>query len=262
MLQLVRERGAFVRLSVVTVCRNDLEGLKATTQSIRLQSCRAYEHVVVDADSSDGSKDYLASLDVTPGFSWRSEPDGGIYDGMNKGLDRITGTFCLFMNAGDVFVDEFVIERIAASQAKFQWHWAYGHSVFDSASRAGRLDRHALTWLAKPRFFGGFGTVPHQATVISTSLLARVGAFRTDVGVSADQELMLRCWLIAPPQQLRFDVANCDNSGVTANQPIGAFARAMSGHRRLNEVRPRSSIFGPTVEGLAVAFDRVKRFRG
>ena len=75
------------------------------------QTCPDYEHIIVDGASSDGTPAFLA--EETDGMCrWISEPDGGIYEAMNKGVRMAQGDFCLFMNAGDRFAGSRVLSRI------------------------------------------------------------------------------------------------------------------------------------------------------
>jgi putative colanic acid biosynthesis glycosyltransferase len=87
------------RLSIVTVVKDDLPGLEATLASMQaLRGC-SYEHWVIDGSSSSAVREYL---DRRGDVSWISEPDSGVFDAMNKGLERAKGDFVLFLNAGDV----------------------------------------------------------------------------------------------------------------------------------------------------------------
>jgi len=101
--------------SVITVARNHLAGLTRSYQSLAAQSfCvygRAYEWIVVDGSSSDGSAAFLQ----TTAANWTSEPDGGIYEAMNKGIDRARGDYLLFLNAGDAFAAPDVLARLATT---------------------------------------------------------------------------------------------------------------------------------------------------
>ena len=96
--------------SVITVTRNNLEGLRRTHESLRAQSCADYEWIVIDGASDDGTAGYLQGT----GAVWLSESDRGIYDAMNKGIDRARGDHLIFMNAGDVFAAPDVLEKLAA----------------------------------------------------------------------------------------------------------------------------------------------------
>lgn len=85
--------------SIITITKNNREGLRLTGQSINEQTCRDWEWVIIDGDSSDGTKDDIKNYKA----STVSEPDQGIYDAMNKGIERATGDYVVFMNAGDTF---------------------------------------------------------------------------------------------------------------------------------------------------------------
>jgi putative colanic acid biosynthesis glycosyltransferase len=92
-------------LTVVTVVRNDLDGLKATIGSVERIASHLIEHIVIDGSTNDVIKVHLAA-DPKPYRSWLSEPDQGIYDAMNKGLARAAGRYVTFMNAGDTIAPE------------------------------------------------------------------------------------------------------------------------------------------------------------
>lgn len=91
-----------VKISVITVCYNAVDTLEKTIQSVLEQTYHNIEYIIIDGGSTDGTVeiihryvDYLAY--------WVSEPDRGIYDAMNKGIERATGEWVNFMNAGDYF---------------------------------------------------------------------------------------------------------------------------------------------------------------
>ncbi len=100
-----------MQFSIITVCRNDLEGLKLTRDSIYNQSFDDFEWIVVDGNSTDGTVDWLKRLS-DDNLSWTSEPDNGIFDAMNKGMLRATGNYLLFMNSFDELADDKVLYRI------------------------------------------------------------------------------------------------------------------------------------------------------
>jgi putative colanic acid biosynthesis glycosyltransferase len=90
----------FMKLTIATVVRNDLAGLRKTLQSAtRLMVGGKIEYWVIDGSGDSSIRDYLALQ--RQDIAWISEPDCGIYDAMNKALDRATGDYILFINAGD-----------------------------------------------------------------------------------------------------------------------------------------------------------------
>ena len=103
------------KISVITVVYNDSKGLEYTIQSVLSQTYNSIEYIVIDGGSNDGTLDiikkYESQIDI-----WKSEPDEGIFDAMNKGARLASGEWLNFMNAGDRFVDNNVLERIFSIQ--------------------------------------------------------------------------------------------------------------------------------------------------
>ena len=93
---------AVPRVSIVTVCFEDLCGLRTTFESIRIQTRAPAQWIVSDGGSRDGTREWLETTDW-PQLSWQSGPDGGIYDGMNRGLREVSSDYVLFLNSGDTF---------------------------------------------------------------------------------------------------------------------------------------------------------------
>lgn len=100
-----------MKLSIITVNYNDVSGLERTIKSVISQTFHDYEFIIIDGGSTDGSieviKKYQEQIDY-----WVSEPDGGIYPGMNKGLRQAKGDYINFMNGGDSFHSPDVLEKI------------------------------------------------------------------------------------------------------------------------------------------------------
>ena len=106
-----------MKISIITVNFNDKTGLEKTLQSsIRLTLPAGVEKeiVVIDGGSKDGSVDVLKKYlsDIT---YWVSEKDRGIFHAMNKGIAAASGDYCIFMNSGDSFASEDVLEKIFAN---------------------------------------------------------------------------------------------------------------------------------------------------
>jgi glycosyltransferase involved in cell wall biosynthesis len=100
------------KLTIITVCFNDLDNLKKTVNSLREQDNQNFEHLVVDGCSDDGTIEYLNSLQVNYKFKFISEKDSGIYDAMNKGVELADGDFLWFLNAGDTAYSYDVVSKI------------------------------------------------------------------------------------------------------------------------------------------------------
>lgn len=90
-------------VSVVTTCRNALPHLRECVQSVHAQDWPNVEHIIQDAASDDGTRDFLARLGGS-GPDWRSEPDGGEYEGLNRALARVRGDILIVLNGDDALL--------------------------------------------------------------------------------------------------------------------------------------------------------------
>jgi putative colanic acid biosynthesis glycosyltransferase len=111
--------------SIITVTRNNLSGLQKTYDSVQSQSFKNYEWLVCDGNSTDGSLSFLSQNNIEP----VSTEDNGIYDAMNKGIDRAKGEYLIFMNAGDVFASKNNLETIADTIQKEEPDFIYGDAL-------------------------------------------------------------------------------------------------------------------------------------
>lgn len=93
------------RISIITINYNNLSGLIKTSNSIANQIIKPdiYEWIVIDGNSTDGSKKWLLDKQSDFKYTYISEPDNGIYNAMNKGICMSNGTYILFLNSGDIF---------------------------------------------------------------------------------------------------------------------------------------------------------------
>ncbi|MCC5612987.1 glycosyltransferase, partial [Nostoc sp. CHAB 5834] len=99
------------RLSIITINFNNAPGLQKTIASVVAQSSKEIEYIIIDGGSTDESVAIIAQYSDKITY-WISEPDQGIYQAMNKGINRATGDYCQFLNSGDWLVDNQVVERM------------------------------------------------------------------------------------------------------------------------------------------------------
>jgi len=174
--------------SVVTVTKDDLNGLKRTWRSLAAQDFHDWEWIVVDGASGDGTRQWLESLE--PGPDWSSEPDRGIFDAMNKGLDRARGRYVLFLNGGDELAGPDVLSRAEAVLGVLEPEpvLAYGDAV--NVDRAGR----EFPSPAKSPGFAPWGMIGrHQAMFFS---LAGMGGMRYSEEYNLAADYALVCVLV------------------------------------------------------------------
>ena len=100
-----------MKVSIITIAYNNLAGLKDTYKSIKQQTFRGFEWIVVDGGSTDGTKEFLQKHDSEIAW-WCCEPDKGVYNAQNKGTEKAQGEYCIYMNSGDSFYANDVLEKI------------------------------------------------------------------------------------------------------------------------------------------------------
>jgi glycosyltransferase involved in cell wall biosynthesis len=100
-----------MKITVITINHNNKSGLEKTIKSVCNQSNTDFEYIVIDGGSSDGSKEIIEDYQNEIAC-WVSEKDNGIYHAMNKGIKEAAGEFVVFMNSGDVFYNETIIDSL------------------------------------------------------------------------------------------------------------------------------------------------------
>jgi glycosyltransferase involved in cell wall biosynthesis len=181
------------RLTLITVTFNAEAVLERTLRSVRNQTVRDFEYLVIDGASTDGTLTLVrAAGDVVT--RWLSEPDRGIYDAMNKGLAAATGEYVWFLNAGDELHDAQVIEQfydhLAADADVY-----YGDALFvreDGSAIGLRSDvtPHRLPTVLTWRDFDRGMVVCHQSFIARRRLAP---PYRLDHFYSADVDWEIRC---------------------------------------------------------------------
>lgn len=101
-----------MKISVVTICYNSEKNIEETIKSVLNQSYTDIEYLIQDGKSSDNTTDIIEKYLSDERISYVSEPDKGIYNAMNKALDRATGDYIIFMNSGDIFASSEVIQTV------------------------------------------------------------------------------------------------------------------------------------------------------
>lgn len=182
-----------MNITVITACLNAEETLQAAIESVRSQGESLHEYVVIDGGSTDGTLELIQAAE--PGLAgrlkWISEPDSGIYDALNKGLDLSTGDFVLVLGADDVLLDGALARIAAAIERSPGADLVYGDAYIAAPGGATTLQRA----LESPRMVAGLPrTLPvcHQACAFSARAFDRLGHFDTSFRIAADYEFYLR----------------------------------------------------------------------
>ncbi|KUO69200.1 MAG: glycosyltransferase [Lutibacter sp. BRH_c52] len=172
------------KLSIITINFNNFEGLKRTVESVVNQTWQEFEYIVIDGGSTDGSAEYLQSQSEHINY-WVSEPDNGIYNAMNKGIARAAGQYLLFLNSGDHFYKNKILEQNHIFLNEKDLIYFNLNFVDKTNSRVGNYPEHLL--------FSHFinDTLPHPATFIKSSLFKRVGLYDESLNIVSDWKFFI-----------------------------------------------------------------------
>jgi glycosyltransferase involved in cell wall biosynthesis len=115
-------------ISIITVVFNSVKTLEETILSVINQNSRDFEFIIVDGGSTDGTIEIIKRHEkcIT---NWISEPDNGIYDAMNKGVDLSNGQFIYFLGGDDVLTTSSIIKEISSFLRKKDKVY-YGNVIF------------------------------------------------------------------------------------------------------------------------------------
>ena len=174
-------------ISIITIVRNDPDGLERTIQSVVGQSYKTYEYIVVDGASTDSTaqvierhKRHISKL--------ISGPDRGIYDAMNKGVNVANGEYVIFMNAGDSFNSDNVLEAFIGP-LNDDVDIFYGDAYFEPKEEGSR----PLLWKAQTNQGEFWKKMPfsHQSAFVKRTLLMKY-PFSLSNKIVSDFEFFIR----------------------------------------------------------------------
>lgn len=185
-----------MRISIITVSFNSAETITSTIESVASQKTKAHEYIIVDGGSSDLT---LQIIDDYPGVITEciSEPDQGIYDAMNKGVQRATGDIVGILNSDDFYLNNNVLHEVAAFfAADTELEVVLGDVDFVNHNDLSRPVRHYPAGNFKPWMFR-FGLMPpHPAVFVRKSAYERVGLYKLGYKIAADFDLLTRLLLV------------------------------------------------------------------
>jgi len=234
-------------ITVVTVVYNGAASISRCITSVRNQTYKNVEYIVIDGNSKDKT---LEIVNRNADFISRiiSEDDKGIYDAMNKGIQLAKGDVLAFLNADDVYANKRVLEWVAeAFAAQSEMDVVYGNLHLLKHTK--KIDR---TWISGKFYHWKLLTgwaPPHPCFFCKTELVRRAKGFNRRYSIAADYDLMLRILSKKRTKAAYIPkfLVNMRSGGIS-NANIRAIARAnrqcyMSARRRYGVLRTSLMIF-------------------
>ena len=207
-----------MKLSIITINRNNAAGLEKTMRSVADQTFKEFEYIVVDGASTDGSVEVIQKMESEfAHLQWVSELDSGIYNAMNKGIRMASGDYIQILNSGDCLAADDVAEKMLKSlEEEGSPSVLYGNMVkcypdgsrFVDKSFAGR----EITLLDMYR-----GTLNHDPAYIRRELFERYGYYDENLKIVSDWKWYLQAIIFGgeKPQYTDIEVTLFDMLGIS-----------------------------------------------
>lgn len=200
-----------MKISVITINYNNRDGLERTIKSVVSQTYKDFEYIIIDGNSSDGSKDVFNTYKERYDIKGVSEPDHGLYNAMNKGIDMAQGDYCVFMNSGDSFFDTEVLDKVSL-------HLKNNIGIVSGIGKAGILTWYPpepskinLTFFLK-------NSLNHQSTFVRRDILLR-HHFSENYKIVSDTELLFKALILDNESytDIPIIVCSCEDPGASGN---------------------------------------------
>jgi glycosyltransferase involved in cell wall biosynthesis len=181
-----------MKISIVTASFNSEATIANTLNSVSSQNYTNIEHLVIDGGSSDSTTEIVRKLG-THALRLLSEPDGGIYDAMNKGLAMATGGVVGFLNSDDFYPANDVITNVAAAFSRDpKLDAVYGDLCYVKQFATSSVVRYWRSSDYKPGLFVRGWVPPHPTFFVRKRVYEQFGGFDLNYRIAADWELLAR----------------------------------------------------------------------
>ena len=187
----------YMKISIITITYNSAKTLPRALESVRSQTYGDIEHIIVDGASTDGTVEIIKNYSKGPSdkvpstkeVRWVSEPDGGIYDALNKGIRMATGDVIGFLHSDDVLYSPDSIGQIAAAFESSKADVVYGDLQYCNGDKVTRRWRSNAF---KPSSLKFGWMPPHPTLYVRREVYEQVGEYDSWFRISADYDMILR----------------------------------------------------------------------
>ncbi|MGQ7947234.1 glycosyltransferase family 2 protein [Flavobacterium sp. WC2509] len=181
-----------MKVTIITVCYNRKATIEKAIKSVLQQNYENIEYIVVDGNSTDGTKEIIESYQDRIS-QYISEPDSGMYDAINKGIKLATGDIIGLMHSDDEFYDSKTISRIVA---RFEFYTntegVYGNGVYVSNDAEERLIRNRIGGIFSLNKVKDGWLPLHPTVYLKKSVIDKYGLYSLNFKIASDTEFLLR----------------------------------------------------------------------
>lgn len=198
------------KISIITVCYNCENDVKITLDSIKKQTFKDYELIIVDGNSSDKTLNNIKKYkNKIKNMKIISESDNGVYDAMNKGIKKSTGDFIIFLNMKDYFIDKKILENISL-HLKDNNTIYYGNVISESINNKNRKKINKLFFL--------MGNMINHQTIFAPKNSLKNNPFDLNYKICADKNWLINCFFNGYNFKfINIDTSYYDGTGISSN---------------------------------------------
>lgn len=184
-----------MKISIITVCFNSEKTLEKTINSVLSQNYKNIEYIIIDGGSEDSSlkiidkyKDNITTI--------ISEKDNGIYDGINKGIQKATGDVISLIHSNDMFVDENVISKIVNFfKSNSDFNIILADLAFKKKLEDKKITRYYSAKNFRPWMLRIGYSPPHLSAFFKTDIFKKVGLYKANFRIAGDFDFFVKCFL-------------------------------------------------------------------
>ncbi|MFH1360094.1 MAG: glycosyltransferase family 2 protein [Candidatus Omnitrophota bacterium] len=174
--------------TILTASFNNENTITQTMESVKNQSFQSFEHIVVDGNSTDKTTDILKNYESTYPLTWKSEPDEGIADALNKGLKIAQGHYILIIHADDYLISNHILEEIYSKIENEQFDLCVFPVLVEYSGH-----KRILREPSSLRWWHHFKTpFPHQGSLVHQRVYQKIGFFRKEFSIAMDYDFFYR----------------------------------------------------------------------
>jgi glycosyltransferase len=227
-----------MKFSIITAVFNNKDLIGSCIESVVSQSHSPVEYIVIDGGSTDGSREIIEKHKGQISY-FVSEPDKGVYDALNKGIDAATGDVVGVLHSDDFFANSLVLKNIAEVFREYDPDVVYGDLLYVSQYDTSKIIRY---WKSKPfekHFLKKGWMPPHPTLFIKSSVVKSVGYFNLDYKISSDYDYVIRVFQ-TPGLKIRYLplVISCMRLGGASNKNIlNIYKKSMEDYKIIRKNR-------------------------
>lgn len=191
-----------MKISIITIVYNNREHIASCIESVLRQTYPDVEHLVIDGGSTDGTQAVIENYKDQLGY-YRSEPDKGLYNALNKGIKQATGDVIGILHSDDLFYEPDTLKKIVESFKISKADLVYANGMYVDRDAISQVKRVYRSKSFKPNYLN-WGWIPLHTTIyVKREIFDDYGLYDERYAIASDYDISLR-WFKNPKLKTHF----------------------------------------------------------